>query len=106
MDYGLRVNIAAAIAALLLVMPTLATAADLEIPKLDVEANCELAAELSYGSRSTKLTCLRQEQEAYNGLKARWPKVPPEVREACAHEGSYQFMSFCLDREVAAEGRR
>ena len=70
MDYGLRVNIAAAIAALLLVMPTLATAADLEIPKLDVEANCELAAELSYGSRSTKLTCLRQEQEAYNGLKA------------------------------------
>lgn len=79
-----------------------AGASETEIPNIDVEAHCKRAADLFDGSRSVELTCLKQEQESYGAVKAKWDDYPAAVRAVCAKQPSYQFVFFCLDREVKA----
>lgn len=84
-------------------LPFSAFADTLPLPDFDVNRHCENAARASGTlSKSILLVCLEQEQEAYNKLKIKWPRMPDDVQRVCLDEPSYQFVYFCLDREIAA----
>lgn len=49
-------------------------------------------------SKPTLLICLQDAQRDYDQLKAMWPKVPEETRQACvAESGSYGLLKSCIE---------
>lgn len=101
-------GLAGALAAALLpvvVGSSAALAADL--PRYDPEGHCRTVAATIGDSEVIRVTCLDQEQEAYNGLKARWAEVPASRVRHCdevarAIGGSYVILAECIRQEEAA----
>lgn len=77
------------------------------VPRYDVGAYCGKVAEAVGGSAQIENTCITQEQNAYNGLKARWLEIDTKAKSYCdrvasAVGGTYQIMSTCIDQETSA----
>ncbi|WP_158967936.1 hypothetical protein [Chachezhania sediminis] len=80
-----------------------------EIVRFDVEAHCnEIAGAGGTYSSEMYNFCVRQEQTAYNSLKARWDAISSNVRAHCTQvasfggPGSYEMLSFCVEQEEQA----
>lgn len=88
-----------------------AAAADDPLPRFDVAALCEAAAGTLGNSTFARTACVEQEQQSYDGLKARWAALPPEVRTTCQKiaawtgSGSYIVLGGCVDVELEARSR-
>lgn len=86
-------------------------AADDAVPRYDVDALCAAAAGTLGNSAFAKSACYEQEQNSYDGLKARWAAVPAEVRTTCQKiaawtgSGSYIVLGGCVDIELEARSR-
>lgn len=77
------------------------------LPRYDVEGYCAKVADSIGGSEQIRLSCFRQEQSAYNTLKARWDGVPGKTQSYCDQVassigGSYMILNSCLDQEMQA----
>lgn len=82
-----------------------------DMPRFDVEAHCEQVAEFAGGSHQIFNSCIQMEQNAYNGLKARWASVGGRIRSHCQEVaqfsgGSYQILQSCVQMEEDAAGNR
>jgi hypothetical protein len=106
----MRTTIRAAYA-MLAVLAVVAAAAEAgnPMPRYDVAAYCGKVSEVVGKSRQTYDYCIRKEQEAYDGLKAHWAKVPGTVRARCdeigrAGGGSYATLDRCVRKELDAAG--
>ncbi len=92
----------------ILALGTRSFAGQLKLPDIDVVPHCRdaaaLGAQTGIGSKSVFLTCMKQEQEHYDNLKAsKWQDSSEEVRKVCAPIGAtYESIDFCLDRESQA----
>lgn len=89
---------------------TVSAALAQEMPRYDVGAYCDQVASIT-GSTSELLRngCFNQEQSSYDGLKARWSTIPPNVQSYCnevatvAGGGSYLLLNGCVQQELAAK---
>lgn len=90
-----------------------ATAQANELPRFDVEAQCEQVA--SFGgdfSNTTYNGCIQMEQSAYNRLRENWASLPGNIRRQCVEvatfggPGSYSTLGGCVDMEVQAGSNR
>ncbi len=98
---------------LLCLMSVAATAALAEDapPRFDVPALCEAAAGTLGNSSFARTACIEGEQQSYDGLKARWAAIPPEVKTTCQKiaawtgSGSYIVLGGCVDVELEARAR-
>ena len=84
-----------------------------DIPRFDVERYCTDLA--SFGGEYSAMMfngCVTNEQQSYDGLRAKWRDLPPEVQAYCielANFGgapSYMMLGGCVQNEMQArEGR-
>ena len=79
------------------------------MPRYDVAAYCEKVSKAVAGARQSYNSCVREEQEAYDGMKAHWATVPGTVRVHCddigrAGGGSYAILVSCVRKELDAAG--
>lgn len=94
-----------------LTLSTAAAAADDPLPRFDVAALCDAAAGALGNSTFARTACIEQEQQTYDGLRSRWPTLPPEVRATCQKiaawtgSGSYIVLGGCVDVELEARSR-
>lgn len=84
---------------------------DNEMPIYDVERHCREVA--SFGGTYSAVMdqgCFRAEQQAYDGLKARWASLPQRLRRHCDEiarfggSGNYTMLSGCVRAEEQAAG--
>ena len=84
-----------------------------EIPRFDVETQCEMVA--SIGGEFSNVTyngCIQMEQAAYNRLQTEWASIPGGVRRQCEEvatvtgSGSYSTLGGCIDMETQAADNR
>ena len=84
-----------------------ALADPLSIPDIDVKEMCLRVAKFASPEAPSKamiLSCLEDEQRAYNELKPKWAKAPEEAQRACLHWSSsgYGYIKVCFEKEIAA----
>lgn len=89
------------------------TAIASEMPRFDVEAQCEMVA--SVGGEFSNMTyngCIQLEQSAYDRFKGEWASIPVEIRRQCIEvatvggPGSYSALGGCIDLETQAADNR
>lgn len=74
-----------------------------DLPRFDVEANCESIAD---GSNDMFNFCVEEEQKAYNNLKDM--SVPSQTMDYCSDvaSDSYDMLLFCIEDEMEAADNR
>lgn len=101
----MRFRLTALIAALLIATASSAYA-DTAIPDIDVDKLCADQAKMIEDSSVMQRYCLQEEQQAYDGLKARWTQVPERVRKSCSAQSrflpSYVMLDYCVREESDA----
>jgi hypothetical protein len=81
------------------------------IPRYDVESHCDTISRVA-GNKSQRIfnTCIDQEQQTYNGLRAKWLTFPSDAQGHCdtiarvGGAGSYRLLATCLQNEMEAAG--
>lgn len=79
-------------------------------PRYDAKAYCRKLSAIG-GSPSEILygSCLEQEQDSYDGLKASWASIPDGIKKYCdrlarvSSPGSYIMLSECVRQEISAK---
>jgi hypothetical protein len=79
----------------------------LPIPDIDVKGMCLRVAKRvnpEAPSKAMILSCLEDEQRAYNELKTKWKDAPEEAQRSCLSWSSsgYGYIKVCLENEIAA----
>lgn len=83
-----------------------------EIPRYDVEAECETVASFGGSYSSTTYNgCMQMEQNAYNLLKEEWQSLSPSIRQECESVasfggGSYSTLEGCVRMEQDAANNK
>jgi len=83
-------------------------AAAAPLPRYDPPGYCMQVADVVGGSSQILNTCIGQEQESYDWLKARWSGIPERMQAYCddvarAVGGTYQILETCLEQEAEAD---
>lgn len=78
-----------------------------DIPRYNAAAYCQPVSEVSGGSSTIYNGCIEMEQEAYDDLRAIWPKLPSRMRSYCdgvakVSGGTYSIFKGCVDMEADA----
>ena len=78
------------------------------LPRYDPPGYCMQVADVDGGSSQILNTCIGQEQESYDSLKARWASIPARMQAYCddvarAVGGTYQILKACLEQEAEAD---
>ena len=79
-----------------------------EVPEFDVPGHCEKQAETLGNSAFMKKSCLQQEQQSYDTLKADWPGLSSQIKKTCIAQAksflpSYFMLNACVQQEVASQ---
>jgi hypothetical protein len=95
---------------MLLACALAAPASAQDLPRYDVAAQCDIAANMAGAAAPmVKSGCFSLEQSAYDALKADWDGVPMATRLQCdaaarmAGPGSYSILKGCVDMARQAE---
>ena len=82
------------------------------MPRFDVEAHCnEIASFGGAFSESLNSACFEQEQDAYDGLKSDWDRLPTDMKQHCQEiaefggGGSYSLLQACIQQEAEAAAK-
>ncbi|WP_456267661.1 hypothetical protein M1D97_10365 [Kushneria sp. AK178] len=97
----------------LLLAAPLAWSAESEMPRYDVEAECDSVARVGGNySNTTYNGCMQMEQSAYNALKKRWSGLSASIRQECERVatvgggGSYSTLQGCVQMEQTASNNQ
>jgi hypothetical protein len=90
--------------------PSLA-AEPIPVPDIDVTELCTRASRLSESDAPTEkrmLSCIGEEQRAYNALKPKWAIATKEAQQACLAwvPIGYQYVKLCIEQVSAAAGAK
>lgn len=94
------------ILALLVGLTSIAAA---EIPRYDPASYCKEISEFAGGSAQLENFCIKEEQSAYDKIKANWSTYTQKAISYCDElarlsGGSYQMLEFCINEEMQAAG--
>lgn len=89
--------------AVMLTLSSLAISA--ELPRFDVEANCE---DISGGSHDMFNFCIEEEQKSYNQLRQNSASIDAQTMSYCSELSgdSYDMLLFCIEEETEAANNR